>query len=111
MEFRNIHGEVVKVPSDLDKKVKAPPKPKAAGSDVYHKGWLVTGHSPKQVAEYKAGLKGEEFNLLVFARHTKFKKLRTKPYESSDAANKCAEMAIKEGWLNVEVKPVTKGAK
>ncbi|MNL25072.1 hypothetical protein D3C87_1465370 [compost metagenome] len=110
MAFVNIHGQPIAVPESSEKKAKSTSsKPKL---EVYHKGWIVTGHSPEQVADYKAKLPaGEAFNQLIFARRTKFRKVRTKPYESNEAAQQCAKMAEKEGWLNVEVKPQSKGEK
>lgn len=108
MAFVNIHGQPINVGTTTQKKESKPRE----DTGPQHKGWLVVGHSPTQIEEFKKTLKpNEEFNLLIFARRVKFSKVRSKPYVTNEAAQICASMATKEGWVNVQVQPVLKGVK
>lgn len=91
------------------------PKP-----DSCHKGWKVQGIPPdalekarsrhlKQAHEAReAGREAKDFNEQDWLRNATRKPVRSKPYSIPDAAQTCAELATKAGWLQVEVVAIEK---
>ncbi len=49
-----------------------------------------------------------QWDELKWREKTKKKAVRPKPYEIQSAADKCAELARKDGWLDVDVIAITK---
>lgn len=87
------------------------PKPKAkpkAEQKAFHKGWAVEGH---RVADIEAAKKaaGEKWDELAYLRKHKAKRVRTKPYEVASAADECAAIARRSGWVHVQVVALTAG--
>ena len=110
LEFVNYLGRSLPPPSDSEP-VKR--KKKAPQIDSFHKGFRVVGvtevmlanarleHEQKQKEHPKKQMGPfDENNWLMNARK---KPIRSKPYELIDAANVCADLARKAGWLAVEV--------
>lgn len=87
------------------------PKP-----DSYHKGWKVQGIPPGALekARYRhsmlvsAGRESKPFSEADWLRNATRKPVRAKPYSIPDAAQACAELAAKAGWLQVEVVAIEK---
>jgi hypothetical protein len=126
--FVNIHGQTI-VPPAATKKAAATRKEAPA---EYHKGFRVEGHRPGAMeaardfqislcAEWEAlpererprrlseGLRPPKpWDEAIWRQRTKPKPVRSKPYEVPEAAEKCAEMARKAGWLDVRVTEVKK---
>ncbi len=108
------------------------PKPKNEGPAEYHKGWRVQGHPPgaMEAAQTEAEKLCREWGELtehekaqairegarapvawnesLWRRETRKKPVRSKPYEVSEAARLCADMATKAGWIDVEVAELKK---
>jgi len=110
MQFVNIHGAPISVPTGK----KPPPKPSGMKPDTYHKGWLVTGFSPEHLAaaatEHR-NTSDKPWDEVAYMRNARPKKVRSKPYEVADGAEKCAAMARAAGWKLVQVSPVAKGGR
>ncbi|CAM4308907.1 DUF4376 domain-containing protein [Comamonas aquatilis] len=86
-----------------------------------HKGWRVTGikpgalpeareaHERLQVMARKAGGKPvEDFDKVAWLRKAKRSAVRSKPYSLQDAAQQCKELAIKAGWIEVQIQEIKK---
>lgn len=118
MKYVNIHGQAWAPPSETGKK-KA-----AAVRGEYHKGWIVTGFPKGDIEEARrkhdeACARAEEtgapmlkpFSEEMYCRTNKPKKARPKPYEVRSAADACAELLRKSGWVSVRVEPVARAGK
>lgn len=121
-----VGGKVVSESMLLDSATKRQPKARAEVSE-YHKGYRVVGHPPgaleaaakfraEQLALWssydeedrrRAKKRGEKeprpWDEEQWRRNTHKKPIRSKPYEIPTAADLCAEMARKAGWIDVEV--------
>lgn len=130
VQYVNLDGFPVHVP-DVRKKVSTAPKRSAP--DQFHKGFRVEGHPPgamqaaqasreQAFAEWQALTDDEKrkrrfagmrepkpWDEAVWLAKTKVKPVRSKPYELPAAADECAALAIKAGWLRVLVRPISKG--
>jgi hypothetical protein len=128
-----INGRVVSADALLASAPKRKAKPKAEAPAASHKGYRVVGHYPGELEDAR------KFNASEWARwnshtpearsealkkgkrpppmwdeqqwrlHTKKTAVRSRPYEISAAADQCAELARKVGWLDVEVLEVKRG--
>jgi hypothetical protein len=85
--------------------------PRKSGPDEFHKGWRVVGLPPgsQQEAEMKCKLEDKPFNLMHWLMTGRKRSVRAKPYELKDAAQVCADLALKAGWQAVEVRRIAKG--
>jgi len=117
VSFVNIHGE----PVNTSKRVKLEKQSRAPGQ--YHKGWVVEGIPPgalqeavdahKRVvarAENAGGAPIKPWNYESWLTKAKRKRVRTKAYEVSSAAEQCKALAEKAGWLQVEIRSLSRGA-
>lgn len=124
LEFTNLHGHVISAES-LDRR-KADAKSEAARKKratpdmkAFHKGWKVTGIPPgeleaarddnRRVAEMAARSGGAEikpFDEANWLQNHRGKAVRAKPYEVRSAADDCAALAEKCGWLRVRIEEV-----
>ena len=115
IEFVNYRGEAVStVPPPKQTK-----KPKA-DEESFHKGWRVTGvppgaleeaqaaHLKKSRLELQNGKQSKDFIAAEWLRNARQKPIRAKPYAVQDAAETCADLARKAGWLQVTVTPIAK---
>ncbi|WP_120967365.1 hypothetical protein [Comamonas sp. lk] len=86
-----------------------------------HKGWRVTGippealskakeeHARLQVMARKAGGKPvEDFDEQAWLRKAKRSAVRSKPYSLQEAAQQCKELAMKAGWIDVQIQEIKK---
>lgn len=102
----------------LRSEAKRKPVTKAAPPDEYHKGWKVVGIPPGAVEEAKqlhdkAQQAKPESQRQPFRRehwiaNRHGKPVRPSPYSVKSAAEVCADLARKAGWLNVQVVEVAK---
>lgn len=123
LDFVNIHGARV-IPTAGTRK---PARPKKDAPAEFHKGFRVEGHPPGALESAReAAIKEcEEWGRLTekernrrtsegmrspkpwdedtWRARTKLKPVRSKPYELAQAADVCADMARKAGWLDVRV--------
>lgn len=107
-----------------DEILKEAPKVKrpAPLQESYHKGFRVEGHPPGALEKAKAssdqawaefdaarrqgkanGKSPKLWNESIWRQATRKRPVRAKPYEVPEAAKICADMATKEGWLDVVV--------
>lgn len=106
-------------------KVKRPP---ADTSQKFHKGFRVEGHPPGAMEEAEKsqraaleqfqhaqrqgqafGKQPKEWDEKHWRMTQKKRPVRAKPYEVPEAANLCADMAKKAGWLDVVVTEIKRG--
>ncbi|EED68261.1 hypothetical protein SR914_24945 [Comamonas testosteroni] len=86
-----------------------------------HKGWRVSGIKPGlleeakqahgrlcQMAQKAGGKPPEPFDETAWLRTAKLTAVRSKPYILQEAALQCKELAIKAGWLDVQIQEVRK---
>lgn len=86
-----------------------------------HKGWRVTGIPPEALAKAKeehtrlqtmarkaGGKPIEDFDELTWLRKDKRSAVRSKPYSLEEAAQQCKALAIKVGWVEVQILEVKK---
>lgn len=110
MTFVNHRGEPV-----LLTPVKAPARSSRPAADAYHKGWLVVGYSPTQLAQARAAHEHEApdkpFDEAAYMRKAKPVKARSQPYQIFSSAEECAEMLRRAGWRLVQVTAKAKGEK
>lgn len=130
LSYVNARGEPIELGSRESHCKPARPKTEPKS---FHKGWRVMGHRPGAIEEAEseatrahekwaesrdkamaAGLSSyeeqpEPWNREDWLRNTKKKPVRSKPYEIPEAADVCADLAKKSGWLCVEVVEVKKG--
>lgn len=119
LNFVNIHGQPVSVAP-----VKRQAASKAQAGD-YHKGYRVVGFAPLRMASAQAEherleeaaakasphYKPQPWSADAYMARSKPSAVRSKPYELASAAEQCAEMARRSGWLRVEVRPISSAAK
>ncbi len=115
LEFVNYLGKPVNAFASTppQKKPKAPPK-------AYHKGWRVVGlvagsleeaqkkHKAKQRHGEASGKSIADFDAGAWLSTAKRKAVRSKPYGVRSAADTCAELATKAGWIGVQVLEISK---
>lgn len=65
-------------------------------------------HQKKSRLDLQNGKQPKEFIDADWLRNAKKKAVRAKPYALADAAEICAELARKAGWLQVTVTPIEK---
>ena len=65
-------------------------------------------HQKKTRLELQNGKPPKEFIDADWLRNARQKPVRAKPYVLADAAEICAELARKAGWLQVTVTPIEK---
>jgi hypothetical protein len=123
LQFTNVQGDALgTLKQPTGKAKKKPAKKKAAGPAAFHKGFKVQGIPPgaleaartkHQAETRKAAAKDgevskywDEGNWLMNAKR---KPVRRDPYGVRQAADECARMAEKAGWLRVEVVEVKAG--
>lgn len=103
---------------------------KREAPEKFHRGFRVEGHPPGAIesarlaheqhkrdfdtASPEARADGRMrdpglWNEQRWRNTTRKKAVRSRPYELSDAADQCREMAIKAGWTDVVVTAVCKG--
>lgn len=112
MKFVTINGDPWR-PQASKPQPKARPEPGSDGK--FHKGWLVEGIPPGALEAAKAAaLKlgnepwvGDE----VWLNAAKPKKVRSKPYSIPQAAQECAALAERAGWLRVRVRELSSEAR
>lgn len=99
-----------------------------AKNTAYHKGWRVEGHPPGALEAAKIEADNELMLFLEMQKagrahgkqpmswdenywrnNHKKKPVRAKPYEVPDAAEVCADLARKAGWLDVVVTAISHG--
>ena len=86
-----------------------------------HKGWRVSGIKPGmleeakqaherlcQMAQKAGGKPPEPFDETAWLRTAKRTAVRSKPYPLQEAAQLCKELAIKTGWLDVQLQEIKK---
>lgn len=86
-----------------------------------HKGWRVSGIKPGmleeakqaherlcQMAQKAGGKPPEPFDEDAWLRTAKRTAVRSKPYPLQEAAQLCKELAIKTGWLQVQLQEIKK---
>ena len=86
-----------------------------------HKGWRVSGIAPGlldeakqaherlcQMAQKAGGKPPEPFDETAWLRTAKRTAVRGKPYPLQEAAQLCKELAIKTGWLEVQLQEIKK---
>jgi hypothetical protein len=115
--FVNIHGQPVREIARATTPTERRPQ-----RDSYHDGFAVVGIPPGKLEEAQRlheslrrramhecrGLP-PEWDAEAWIRTAKTRRVRTKPYELHSAAMQCAELAVKAGWLGVEVRELKKG--
>ena len=127
LEFVNIHGDRISDAHITHRKAQAQQdaarKKKAVDQKAFHKGWKVTGIPPgaldearadhRRVAEAMTRSGGKEvkpFDEANWIQNCRGKAVRAKPYETQSAADECAALAQKCGWIRVRVEAVSRGA-
>ena len=86
-----------------------------------HKGWRVSGIQPgkleeakqaheqlRQMAQKAGGKPPEPFDETAWLRNAKRTAVRSKPYILQEAAQQCKELAVKAGWLDVQLQEIKK---
>jgi len=86
-----------------------------------HKGWRVSDIKPGmldeakqaherlcQMAQKAGGKPPEPFDETAWLRTAKRTAVRSKPYPLQEAAQLCKELAIKTGWLEVQLQEIKK---
>ena len=113
LQFVNYQGQPLHICKlDLHQKER---KTKAT-TDSFHKGWRVQGIPPgaPEKARHRhsmlmsANREPKPFNEQEWLRNATRKPVRAKPYLIPDAAQACAELASRAGWLRVEVVAIEK---
>ncbi len=110
LQFVNIHGEPVGT-SGPEIKRKRRDQP-----DSFHNGWRVVGIPPGELeaardshervtrfAQTSGGRMPKPWDEAHWLMNARKKAVRSKPYEVPAAAQSCAALAEKSGWLRVEV--------
>lgn len=133
LTFININSQPVEVPASTKKRAIKRIAP--VSDEGFHKGWRVVGvpgDALKQAEQDHPRLiaDAESWNLRVqqergtgkavpvsgpwdadkWLNEAKLRPVRSKPYELQSAANECAELARKAGWLRVSLQEVKKEA-
>ena len=119
LTFINYRGEVLPLPGDSEP-VKR--KKKAPSLDSFHKGFRVVGvpilaltkaekeHQAKQSIAAKKDNETKPFDANHWLMSARKRAIRSKPYEVPEAAQVCAELALKAGWLAVEIREIKREA-
>lgn len=115
-EFVNINGEVWDGRRCQRESVVAAQKIRPASLDVSHKGYRVVGIPPGafeeardaharlvDMAQKSGGKPIKPFDPESWRQAYRKKAVRAKPYELREAADQCADMARKGGWIAVDV--------
>ena len=113
IQFVNYRGEPMSPPPLRSLRQERREKPVI---NSFHKGWRVQGIPPDALekARYRhsmlvsAGRESKPFSEQDWLRNATRKPVRAKPYSIPDAAQTCAELATKAGWLRVEVVAIEK---
>jgi hypothetical protein len=125
MKYTNISGkELTSFDLDMLKTKHAKPKAAKPESRAFHKGYRVVGH-PKGACErarldsleewriwQSFGSKGKSpklWNEISWRLNTKKRAIRSKPYGIYSAAQICKELALKDGWEDVDIIEISKG--
>lgn len=134
LTFININSQPVEIP--VGTKKRAVKRIASVNDEGFHKGWRVVGipgdalrqaeqDHPRLIAD------AESWNRRVqqergigkavsvpgpwdadkWLNEAKLRPVRSKPYEILSAANECAELARKAGWLRVSLQEVKRDAK
>lgn len=127
LSFVNVHGKTISpariaamraeaLEQERQKRVTA-----KADKVSEHKGWRVTGippealpkakeeHARLQTMARKAGGKPiEDFDELAWLRKAKRSAVHSRPYSLQDAAQQCKELAIKAGWIELQIQEIKK---
>lgn len=82
----------------------------------FHKGWRVQGIPPDALEKARhrhsmllsANRESKPFSEQEWLRNATRKPIRAKPYSIPDAAQTCADLATRAGWLQVEVVAIEK---
>lgn len=109
LTFVNYKGEALPPASNVPRAVN-----RREGPDQYHKGWRVVGIPPGAVEAAEAEhnrlqalmqdwTKRKAFDRGNWIANAKKKPVRPKPYEIKEAADVCADLAKRAGWLSVEL--------
>ena len=125
LQFVNLHGDAITA-SKIDAmrtagiEMEKARRAAARHTDPTHKGWRVVGIPPGLLeaakAEHKsivekareAGLPGDKpFDEGEWLRKQRRQAVRSKPYVLHEAARQCADLANKQGWLEVRVNELT----
>lgn len=115
LQFVNYQGQPLHICKlDLhqkERKTKATP-------DSFYKGWRVQGIPPGALEKARdrhlmlahggGGREAKPFSEQEWLRNATRKPVRAKPYSIPDAAQVCADLATKAGWLQVEVVAIEK---
>lgn len=115
IQFVNVRGEVL-TEHRMNETAKKQRRPKAVAEKVpTHKGFAVAGHAPGALeaardsharvvamAEKSGGAPIKPFDEADWLTKTKKKRI-AKPFAIRSAAQKCAELARKSGWTDVDV--------
>ena len=80
--------------------------------DGFHKGFRVVGvlESALTKAEQEHKVNEKPFDANHWLMNASKRAIRSKPYEILEAAQVCAELARKAGWLAVEVREIKREA-
>lgn len=86
-----------------------------------HKGWRVSGIQPGKLEEAKqahlqlcqmaqkaGGKPPEPFDEAAWRRTAKRTAVRSKPYILQEAAQQCKDLAMKAGWLELQIQEIKK---
>lgn len=114
LTFVNYRGEPVSTVATHQRM----PRPTAA-PDHFHKGFKVVGFSPARVSDAErehvaaqaASAQPKPFDLESWMRTHKPSAVRSQPYALKCAAEQCAELARRAGWLDVQINAIERGPK
>jgi hypothetical protein len=130
-QYVNAYGQTInpfQTPSALAPKKKAPPVAKLTGIDYEDEmllGFAVEGWRPeelevarfnreREIEAYAAnpiGKQPQPFDAEKWFASIRPKKVRSKPYDIKTAAEDCAALATKAGWLRVQVTEIRRQRK
>lgn len=113
LQFVNYRGEPMSPPPLHSLRQERKEKPVI---NSFHKGWRVQGIPPGALEKARhrhsmlmsANREPEPFSEAEWLRNATRKPVRAKPYSIPDAAQACAELASRAGWLRVEVVAIEK---
>lgn len=102
LSFVNINGDRVNVLASAKTRANRV----ASDAEEFHKGWRVVGIPPGALEEAEKAFEpadGRKFDRDNWLMNAKQKPVRAKPYGVMAAAETCADMAKRAGWLRVTV--------